>query len=782
MVKAFISHSSKQKPIVEKIANALGHDFTIVDKYTFESGKELQEEIRSSIQSADVFMLVISDEALNSSWVIEEITWVRDLVDDDKIQFCPFIVDGTSHEDPRIKPWIRKYLLSYIDNPTLMSRIIRRRLNEVIWAKHPEVEKKARLFVGREKEMEEIISRFYENISENKRAIIVSGLSHVGRKRLLKEVIVAKIGNGLHITYEPIIVQLTDKDSIDSFIFQLNDILKKYEPDSLLRILQESESLKSVAIDLLNELYGVHERILVNDDMCIVTNQGKLIDWFVDIINDRSLISACHLFVASRCSVTSYEARKYTKIQTHQIHSLSQKHIKVLFNAYAKQKGVSLSESEVDEYLKYVSGYPEQVFAIVDSIKNFGIAYANADLPNIAKMFDDDISNLLKKLYGETEAMQLVVLLSQFDFVSYDLLLQIMDKTILDPLIAKFSLYAIFETFGSSNQFIRLNPSLVDYVGRSKIKLSSKYNYKLMGLTNALIKSTDDEALDLATQIYKLKQIISKSKSNVEKKYLLPSFALKVIYEQYNKGDYDSVIEISNTIINHKENVYNSVIRSIRYWLCLSLCRKNDKRLFDEIAYFKQAHRDAYTYHFILGFYYRNAGDYKRAEAYYESALSHTKETKASYLSKAEHELVIARMKLGKYDDALDIAKKSYEKFPMNPFNIDAYYRCYVRSSHPDVKVLDMLYHNMEMSPIPYKKYVLGVFTAERYFYVENNLEAALKRLEGLLASASGKDLKYVLTSLKEICKNRDMIPTYDSILKRNNINMYNEASIKDYE
>ena len=114
MVKAFISHSSKQKPIVEKIANALGHDFTIVDKYTFESGKELQEEIRSSIQSADVFMLVISDEALNSSWVIDEITWVRDLVDDDKIQFCPFIVDGTSHEDPRIKPWIRKYLLSYI--------------------------------------------------------------------------------------------------------------------------------------------------------------------------------------------------------------------------------------------------------------------------------------------------------------------------------------------------------------------------------------------------------------------------------------------------------------------------------------------------------------------------------------------------------------------------------------------------------------------------------------------------------------------------------------------
>jgi hypothetical protein len=88
----------------------------------------------------------------------------------------------------------------------------------------------------------------------------------------------------------------------------------------------------------------------------------------------------------------------------------------------------------------------------------------------------------------------------------------------------------------------------------------------------------------------------------------------------------------------------------------------------------------------------------------------------------------------------------------------------------------------MDMSPIPYKKYALGVFTAERYFYVENNLEAALKRLEGLLASASGKDLKYVLTSLKEICKNRDIIPTYDSILKRNNINMYNEASIKDYE
>ena len=768
MIKVFISHSSIQKPIVEEIVRYIGNDFSFVDKYTFESGKELQQEIRSAISASDIFLLLISGAALDSDWVKYELNWVRDLIDENKIAFCSFIVDDTPITDSRIKPWIRHYLTNSVRNPVIIGRVVRRRINEVIWEKYPDIKNRARLFIGREKEVDEIVTKFYENISTNHRAIIVSGISHIGRKRLLKEVIVTKLFNELHPTYDPIVVQLDDKDSIDSFIMQLNEYVRLYKTEELFTILQNGENNKNIAVELLNKLFESHEKVLINDDMSIVSNQGKLADWFIDIVNNPRLINACHLFVAARCMLGPYEARKYSLVQSHQLNPLNRKHIRVLFNTYAKQRGVPCTDVEADELLSVVSGYPDQVFAIIDTIKQYGLLEAKRDLCNIEKMFDEDLSNLLKKLHEEPEALQLAVIMSQFDFVSYDLLTQLMDESQLSNLMEKFSLYAMFETFGSANQFIRLNPSIADYVNRSKIRLSSKYNYKLRNLTNELIYHTADEALDLSAQIFKVKSIIKRNKSQADRKYLLPSFALKVIYEQYNAGDYDSVIEIADTIIKYKENTYDSVLRAIRYWLCLSLCRKSNKRLFDEVEYFNR--KEFYTYNFILGFYYRNLGNFAKAETFYEKALSNSNNAKASFLTKAEHELSIARMKLGNYDGALEIAQKSYEKFPMNTFNIDAYHRCYVRSHHPDLAVLDKLYEDMASSYIPYKKTILGIFRSERAFYVDNNIEKALKILEDLIDETSGKEQKFALSSLKEMCRSRDMLSIYNSVLKRNQL------------
>lgn len=769
MIKVFVSHSSLQKPIVEEIVHYIGNDFTFIDKYTFESGKELQEEIRSAISASDIFLLLISDAALNSDWVKYELNWVRDLIDDNKISFCSFIIDGTSIDDSRIKPWIRHYLINTECNPLIIGRVVRRRINEVIWEKYPDIKNRARLFIGREKEVDEIVTKFYENISVNHQAIIVSGISHIGRKRLLKEVIVTKLSNDLLPTYDPIVVQLGDKDSIDSFIMQLNEFVKLYKTDELFNMLQNEEKNKEIAVNLLNKLFESHEKVLINDDMSIVSNQGRLADWFIDIINSPCLINACHLFIASICTLGPFEARKYNLVQSYQLNPLNKKHIKVLFNTYAKQKGVFCSDAEIDKLLSVVSGYPDQIFAIVDTIKQYGLIEAKRDLCNIEKMYDEDLSNLLKKLYADPEALQLVVIMSQFDFVSYDLLVQLMDESQLSHLMEKFSLYAMFETLGSSNQFIRLNSSIADYVKRSKIRLSSKYNYKLRKLTNDLISNTADEALDLSAQIFKVKNIIKKNKSQADRKYLLPSFALKVIYEQYNAEDYESVIEIADTIIKYKEHTYGSVLRVIRYWLCLSLCRMSDKRLFDEVEYFNG--KDYYTYNFIMGFYYRNLGNFNKAEDFYEKALSNSNNTRASFLTKAEHELAIARMKLGNYEGALEIAQKSYEKFPMNTFNIDAYYRCYVRSPHPDLAVLDKLYDDMASSyNFSYKKTILNIFKAERAFYVENNFEYALEISKTIIEETSGKEQKFALSSLKEMCRSRDMLQIYNSVLKCNKL------------
>lgn len=85
MIKAFISHSSAQKEFVENIAKTLGYDNCFIDNSTFENGMKTIDEIYKAIDCSTIFVFLISKEALASNWVKDELSNVRDYVDDGKI-------------------------------------------------------------------------------------------------------------------------------------------------------------------------------------------------------------------------------------------------------------------------------------------------------------------------------------------------------------------------------------------------------------------------------------------------------------------------------------------------------------------------------------------------------------------------------------------------------------------------------------------------------------------------------------------------------------------------
>ena len=64
MVKVFLSHSSKQKEYVEKIASYIGLDYVQMDKFDFESGRMILDEIDKSIGCSNLFVLLISEDGL----------------------------------------------------------------------------------------------------------------------------------------------------------------------------------------------------------------------------------------------------------------------------------------------------------------------------------------------------------------------------------------------------------------------------------------------------------------------------------------------------------------------------------------------------------------------------------------------------------------------------------------------------------------------------------------------------------------------------------------------
>ena len=71
---AFISHRSTQKDFVRKIADTVKRDNCIVDEFDFYPAAKTIDEIVRNLNLAPIFVLLISKDALESDWVIFEMS------------------------------------------------------------------------------------------------------------------------------------------------------------------------------------------------------------------------------------------------------------------------------------------------------------------------------------------------------------------------------------------------------------------------------------------------------------------------------------------------------------------------------------------------------------------------------------------------------------------------------------------------------------------------------------------------------------------------------------
>jgi hypothetical protein len=189
MSKAFISHSSKQKDLVEKLVKRMGRDNAVIDKYNFEAGMDTLDEIMKGIESTDLFVLILSVDALNSDWVKKEIEYAKNLKHKNTTkQLLILNVDSSlSHTDAHIPLWLsEEYNLKPIIDPVLIYKKINSRLRDLTILCHPFIAKKEEIFIGRNDVMQEFERQYY-NIDLIKPTVVVSsGFEGVGRRKFLK--------------------------------------------------------------------------------------------------------------------------------------------------------------------------------------------------------------------------------------------------------------------------------------------------------------------------------------------------------------------------------------------------------------------------------------------------------------------------------------------------------------------------------------------------------------------------------------------------------------------
>ena len=752
MIKIFVSYSHRDDTFVKNVVEILGRDRVFLDDYSFSPAASVDDSIKEHIRASNVFVAFMSNESLTSPWAIEERHFVRDFVFDDKIAYCPVIIDpDVSASSDLIENWEKKYLIVYNSSSRTIARFIQNHIARLISNKNVfELP-----FVGRDGDLSTLEEKAFSQINVHPKAVIVSGWPKIGRKRLLQEFISQKLFNGARGEYSPIQFQLKPNDSIEDFIAYLNTFVELFSESERIDVSKTKDTAKDAAVDLLKRVSENRERLIIDDDKCIVSERGQLVDWFIDIIQSPDLPAQINLFVASRYSVKTGPTSS-NLIVDHRLDALKKKEMVTLFNRYGTQRNIECDSDTVEEVISQLT-YPEQIRLVINIIKNKDIVTAKKELNNIILAFDTDARQFFDSLSGDRDLIQAINVLAQTSVLSYQVLSEVFSSDIADKVFEELDKYALLNRFGLYNQYVSLDRTLADYVSRKKIKIASDVKKKLDGISRRLLEGFTVDELDLSEQLYGIRRMILSDEEADWSKYLIPSYALRVMIDEYNKEKYDVVVKVADRILQgYQARYYESIIRSLRYWKCLSLCRLSDNRLLSEVDYFNnQSKNGGYSYNFLLGFYYRNIGSARIALGYLNKALENKADNallEMSY-SKAEHEKVIVLMQLRRFEDALNLARKNYDKHSDNPYNVDAYFRCLVKSKDPDKDTLQKLMSEMRAFETAEAKTLQKVFKAEYSYYIEGDYNTAVSILAPLSTGPNTRSLGIVNGSLQEINK-----------------------------
>ncbi len=671
-MKCFLSHSSADKGrYVSIVASKLG-PYAEYDEKTFEEGMGNLEEIMNAMNRSQIFVLFISDHSLNSKWVKTEITEAkRLLVNGDLKRFFPLIIDKSiTHEDSRLPEWIRQnYNLRPITRPVVAAKRIRERMIEASWKSHPMLKERDQIFVGRNAQ----IAGFEQRIDDfNKRqplVVFASGLREIGRKATMRYSL--RKSNIVRDTYDPARIDLTQEDGIEGFITKLNDLGFSEAIDISNMMVRKQHEKAILCAQLLSDLFDAKEIIIIEDHYCIVRFDRDIAPWFLQVIDNLENESL------GLCIATSSKAAKYKYVRDDrfyfmEIPELERTERDGLFKRYSEYLKLELSLEDFRNFSPLLNGFPEQVTYAASLIESLGKKDAFDKADEIVSFSTYKASIFIKKYEENEEIISFLRFISSFEFISLDFITSIERKLskslneILDRLLAD----SVCEPIGNAGQYFRVNEVIRDAIVRDRTRLTEEYRTALRSFVEKFSHDYDAEYYDISEYHIAIKEALT-SGIELPESMLIPAHFLKTMKDLYNKGSYREVVALADRVLLKEAYYDKHTSQDIRYYLCQSLARMHNVRFTSEVQKIKGPEHD-----FLFGFYYRLKGRYDDAIERYKSAM---KEQRTEQRARREYVFVLTTVEA--YEDALSLARENYERYPSNPFLVQAYFNCLLHTS-----------------------------------------------------------------------------------------------------
>ena len=740
-MRIFISHSSKDKThycneVVDRLVEKIGNDSIVYDALTFEAGEKSIDEINRTLAFTDLYVIFLSQTAVESDWVKYELKEAHTKLTDHVLnRIYPIIIDSNlKYSDDRIPSWLKEYNLKYIARPAKTAKLIIERAKDISWSRHLRLKYRDTIFVGRN----DLVNNFEVRIDDFDKptvsTFIVSGLPNIGRKSLARHCLIK--GTIMPQYYDFPQISLSYQESIEDFIVKIYD-LGFTEGGELPKIAAKTMNEKiQYAIDLAKDLSKFSEIVLIKDDGCLVNYRGNISDWFKEIIQSAGLCKRL-LFVIITKYKTNFESiRNIESIFFLNVPELNQSERKGLLRRLATVKELDLGKDNMDSISQYLTGYPAQVYYAVDLIKNNGFPYLKNNYKLLSDFNEQEVSSLLEKYKDKQEVFHVLALISKYDAISVEMVYEILSVTpdysiIFDQLFQE----SFFELEGVNGEYVRLNEVIRNYISRSGVKVLPQHRKKAQQLFEEIFVNEMTPWYNANDFLLAIRENVKQGKA-VDSDYMIPSVYLKSMSDLYADMRYEDVVKLARRSLEHIDNTDSRIIYETRYLLCSALAKLKKSECLDEVNFLDQNDKT-----FLLAFYYRQIGKTDRALNQLNKLLSARPE-----MSKAKREKVLVLKNLQQFEEAMDLAKENYYFYSDNPYHIQAYFDCLINTYNKNPED-DLLYELLiKLGKIQSEKAqsMYARCNALYLAYVEQDYNAALSQINHAVLDFP-RDKKYAL-------------------------------------
>lgn len=614
-MKAFLSHSSVDKPLVSKVAKELGRIYSYFDQRDFNTGEELLQSINDGIEDSTVFVLFASQSSLKSLWVLHEINEAQYQLMLKQIEkIIVFIIDDTVQISD-LPEFLKRCKIEKEIASGLIVTTIRETIQKQLMSRQPQ------FFVGRKQELETAQNTFAPlDGSPPPKIVGINGLIGIGRTTFLRRI----VSDFLHFTKIEII-SIEIAESYESLAIKMAAIVEPFNTEE--GLIKFSQKIKNYSEERQVEYIKKSlKTILIRQILPVFNEDGGLIDrnsqWnpkMFDLLDYLSKDKEIYLFIVTRFKPINTMLNSGANIPFIKVNPLSQQEVNQLLAFLFNALKLDIINKERLELSEFINGYPPAAYHTASLIKEYGKDPIFMDKSKIIEFRSTTFVRYLNNLLLSEDERKILATLSFHSPLPLNVIKgihKLSDSNISEIIIKLMDLSLVVT---DQNSFVKLSPPIVDAVireiGRPDESISLEVVQYLKHFINSLKNSESYvPLLEISRTLMRALLITDKKRDGINI-ITFVSDLIKVTEELYHQQDYRNAKSFAEEALRQEYNLKAQRIL-IKSLIKLGLEIEAEQYI-DEMLELKKDVPEAY---FLKGYLYRNKEENLKAIEYYKIA------------------------------------------------------------------------------------------------------------------------------------------------------------------